>query len=157
MGILTVPDVSAALAAEFPEFRDELEDLDGLLHVQLGCLARHTEAAIAAGDLQTLRRHLMFVDRVFARGDAFVRNAVGVSYLEHVFFTGPHGPQAEAFLSSRLREAWRDIHTYMERLAREAEHLQQGRDSDSRTRWKAPQTLRIAPWRSSRGSVGGSC
>ncbi len=131
MSTLTASDASAALIDEFPEFRDELEELDGLLHVQFGCLSNYTEAAIDAGDLSTVRRHLEFIDRVFAQADEFVDNAVRVSYLEHIFFTGPYGAPAEALLSSRLREAWLDIHAHLEQLGREAQRLEQETSSGS--------------------------
>jgi len=116
----TNASTSEALLSEFPELRDELTDNAGLLHLQLAVLARHTQDAIAAGDLATVRRDFMFVDRVLAAADKFVRNAVHVSYLEHVEFTGTHGAAARDLLSSRLREGWHSIHRYMETLAEAA-------------------------------------
>jgi len=111
--LLTPPMVAEALMAEFPELRDDLVYDDGLLHLQVATLARHTEAAIESGDLATVRRDFMFMDRMLADADEFVDNAIHVSYLEHLFFDGEHGAAAEALLSSRLREGWRMIHGYM--------------------------------------------
>lgn len=107
---------SAALWEDFPELRDELEDYAGLLHLQFAALARRTGAAIAAGDLATVRRDFMFVDRVLAHADEFVGNAIHVSYLEHVVFSGVHGRAAEKLLSSRLREGRKAIHAYTNQI-----------------------------------------
>lgn len=98
---------------QFPELREELKEDAGLLHLQFAALARHTEAAIATGDLATVRRDFMFVDRVLARGDEFVSNAIHVSYLEHVALSGAHGEAAGKLLSTRLREGWKAIHACM--------------------------------------------
>ncbi len=108
---------SAALWEEFPELREELEEDEGLLHLHFAALARHTEAAIAAGDLATVRRDFMFVDRVLAHADEFVDNAIHVSYLEHVDLSGEHGAAAEKLLSNRLCEGWQAIHAFMNQVA----------------------------------------
>lgn len=113
----TAEAASEALLAEFPELREEFIEDEGLLHLQFAALARHTEEAIASGDLATVRRDLMFVDRILAGADEFVDNAIHVSYLEHMEFAGDHAEAAEAFLSSRLRQGWHSIHEYMRRVA----------------------------------------
>jgi hypothetical protein len=113
----TAAATSEALLAESPELREEFIECEGLLHLQLAALARRTEAAILSGDLTTVRRDLMFVDRILAGADEFVDNAIHVSYLEHVEFAGDHAESAKALLSSRLREGWRSIQDYMGSVA----------------------------------------
>ena len=108
---------SAALWEEFQELREELREYEGLLHLQLAALARHTQAAIVAGDLATVRRDFMFVDRVLGHADEFVENAIHVSYLEHVALSGAHGEAAEKLLSSRLSEGWQAVHACMNQVA----------------------------------------
>ena len=75
----TAATASEALLVEFPELREEFIEHEGLLHLQFATLARHTETAIASGDLATVRRDLMFVDRILAGADEFVDNAIHVS------------------------------------------------------------------------------
>jgi hypothetical protein len=108
---------SKALWEEFPELREKFEEYEGLLHLQFAALARRTEAAIAMGNLVAVRHDFMFVDRVLARANEFVDNAIHVSYLEHVDLSGEHGAAAEKLLSTRLREGWQEIHDYMNRVA----------------------------------------
>ena len=49
------------------------------------------DEAIAAGDVDTVRRHYLFMDEVLRAADDDVWNAVAVSYLEDLDFRGPSG------------------------------------------------------------------
>ena len=67
---------------------------EALLHLHFAALARPTEAAITAGELAAVRRDFTFVDRVLARADEFVDNAIYASYLEHLVLSGKKEPAA---------------------------------------------------------------
>jgi hypothetical protein len=99
------------LGVEFPELRDDIDEYEGLLHVQMGSFARITQAAIDSGDFEALRRQFMY-----AAPD--LQNAFYVSYLEYLDFRGKHGERARTFMSSALRQGWQDIMDYLDELFR---------------------------------------
>ena len=109
------------LGLEFPELREDIKEYEGLLHVQMGSFARITQAAIDAGDFETLRRQFMLADRFFRDAAPDLQNAFYVSYLEHMDFRGPHGQRAQSFMSSALRKGWQDIMDYMDELFRKGQ------------------------------------
>ncbi|MDD5138956.1 MAG: hypothetical protein PHY43_01695 [Verrucomicrobiales bacterium] len=109
------------LGIEFPELCEDIKEYEGLLHVQMGSFARITQAAIDAGEFETLRRQFMFADRFFRDAAPDLENAFYVSYLEHLDFRGSHGQRAQSFMSSALRKGWQDIMEYMDELSRKGQ------------------------------------
>ena len=99
-------DLVAALIAEFPDLRGDLEDSDGQLHTEMGAFALFTQAAKGRGDLSTYERCLKLADRLFAQADADLAGAFRVSYLEHLDFEGSRGPAAWRLVPPRLQAAW---------------------------------------------------
>ena len=114
------------LAAEFPELRGDIEEEDGLLHLQMAVFARSTQGAIDAGDTDTLRRHFAFADRFFHHSADDLENALNVSYLENLEFTAPHGEKARSLMSPALQQGWREIMDYLEEVAKWAEQNRRG-------------------------------
>jgi hypothetical protein len=107
----------ALLTARFPEVAAQITDVSaGLVHLEMAELRRATNAAIAAGDLQTVRAHFEFVDELLRAADADVENAVIVSYLEDLDFRGPHGDAARKLLRPRLRTELDAQNAYLEQL-----------------------------------------
>jgi len=106
------------LAIEFPELTEDIEEHEGLLHLQMAAFARITQAAIDAGDFEAVRRQFMFADRFFRGAAPDLENAFYVSYLEHLEFHGSHGQRAQGLMSSALRKGWQDIMDYMDDLFR---------------------------------------
>lgn len=74
-------------------------------------LARHTQAAIDAGDRAEVRRCFRFAESAAMNGDAAVSNAIGVSYLEHLILTDGKVARrwALAELPPRLAEDLRSL------------------------------------------------
>ena len=56
------------------------------------------------------------VDRFLPDADDELRNALHVSFLEHLDFIGPRGAQAWKLMTPRLQSAWKDIITDNEKL-----------------------------------------
>ena len=107
-----------ALVAEFPELTDEIREDEGLLHIQMGAFGRLTEAAIARGELETVDRCFALAHRAFRDADPPLKNALNVSYLEELDFSGEHGAAAERRMTSLLRQGYTEMRDYMDRLAR---------------------------------------
>jgi hypothetical protein len=89
----------AAMRAEFPDLVDELDDETwrGLLHVEMGCFARYTMAAVDSGDRAAVTKCFHFARRAWTDGDHDVQNALAVSYLEHLNFADGKVPREWAF------------------------------------------------------------
>lgn len=109
----------ALLTQRHPEIVAAIDDCSqGLLHPEMGSVARATQAAIDAGDNDTVRKHFLFIDEVFRNAAPDVENAVYVSYLENLYFEERKsgGINARELLTPRLAQAlivleehWRHI------------------------------------------------
>jgi hypothetical protein len=108
------------LAERFPAIAAEINEYErGLLHPEMGVLARSTRKAIELGDSQELEAHLRFVDDVFSDAASDLENAVYVSYLENVFLWSedPRYVSARSMLSKRLQFALTELEDHWEKLA----------------------------------------
>jgi len=83
---MTPDEFIAAVKLEFPELSAELDDDAGLFYLQVGALVRPTQNAIDYGNRARLEKYFEFVRKADLAGDSEVRNAIGVSYLEHLNF-----------------------------------------------------------------------
>ena len=116
MGRATAREFIAAAIEELPEARADVESFDGLPYVQTGLLAEIAQRAKGARDWKKYRQVLDLVDRFLPEADGELRNAIHVSFLEHLDFIGPRGAQAWKLMTPRLQSAWKDIITYNEKL-----------------------------------------
>jgi hypothetical protein len=114
----TQADFRRMLLEQFPELREEIDDCDGLLHIEMGVFAQHTQLAKGRADWDTYARCVQLADELWKRPEALLLNALNVSYLEHLDFEGPRGPKAWSLLTPALQRGWRAMMDYLERLAR---------------------------------------
>jgi hypothetical protein len=106
------------LVAEFPELREDVGSEIGLLHNQMHAFTRLTNDAVAVGNFSALKRQFDFADRFFHHSEDSLENALFVSYLEDLDFTGPHGESAEALMSAKLRQGRREVLQYLDEVTR---------------------------------------
>ncbi len=107
------------LAEQFPAIDADIDECRrGLLHCEMGAFALATQAAISAEDAATVREHFSFIDDVYRQATPEVKNAVYVSYLEHLSFDGRHGKRigARELLSAQLQTALREVEGYWAEL-----------------------------------------
>jgi hypothetical protein len=108
------------LLTEFPELQTEVlnETRAGLLHLETACFARHTQAAIDNHNVEVLQRCFCFAMRIFQDADADVKNAMYVSYLEHLNLENGKTQRAWALkmMPPLLKEGWIEIHKYLDDL-----------------------------------------
>jgi hypothetical protein len=105
----------AKLAERYPAVADDIDECArGLLHLEMGALARATQAAISAEDKATVHGHFAFIGEVFRLATPEVKNAVFVSYLERLGFDGRHGKRigAREMLSTELQSGLRGLEEY---------------------------------------------
>jgi hypothetical protein len=105
----------AMLSEKYPDIAADIdESMRGRLHLEIAMLARAAQAAISEEDKAAVREHFQFIDGVYRRGTPEVRNAVHVSYLEHLSFDGKHGRRigAREMLSPALQVTLRGLEDY---------------------------------------------
>jgi hypothetical protein len=111
----------AMLAERYPAVAADIDECArGLVHLEMGTLARATQSAISAEDRAAVRGYFAFIDEVFLRATPEVKNAVFVSYLEHLGFDGRHGKRigAREMLSPQLQAGLRELEKYNADLLR---------------------------------------
>jgi hypothetical protein len=116
-GPYTHADFVRLALAEFPELRDEFAEDAELLHLQMHAFERLAGRAKASGDWATYARCMRVADELWTQPDDALRNALNVSFLEHLEFDGENGPKAWRCLSPALQEGWREMQAYWAKLA----------------------------------------
>lgn len=86
MNKLTFREFYTETINKFPHLIDELREDEGLPYLQLGTFARYTQSQIDSSDTIELSRCLNHINQFNENGDEGLRNAIGVSYLEHLNF-----------------------------------------------------------------------
>ena len=82
--VIDYAEWSRMLAEAFPEVPQAYDEYSrGLLHCEMGTFAQLTDEAISEGDAERVARYFAFVDRTRKQADAFVENAIDVSYIEY--------------------------------------------------------------------------
>jgi hypothetical protein len=116
-GPYTHADFVRLALAEFPELREEFEEYPELLHLQMHAFERLMGRAKAAEDWRIYAQGMRLAHELWRRPDERLLNALNVSFLEHLDFDGPSGPDAWHHLSPELQEGWRAMQAYLARLA----------------------------------------
>lgn len=106
----------AALRERLPAVAADIDVEAGLLHLDMGALLQYTLACIRVGDQPSVTTCFEFADWLLQFGDDAVRNAVAVSYLEHLAFEGRKTSWAKALLSPRLARVWSEVTDYMRQV-----------------------------------------
>jgi len=109
----------ALLTERFPDVAASIDDCArGLLHPEMGTLARATQAAIDKQYKATVQQHFQFIDEVLQHAAPDVENAVNVSYLENLRFEGRKAAKTNArdLLTPRLRQALAELEDYLDEI-----------------------------------------
>ena len=109
----------AMLAERYPAVAAEIDQcIFGLIHCEMGELARAVQILISDQDVPAVREHFRFIDEVYRRATPEVKSAVHVSYLERLGFDGRNGRRIKAreMLSPQLQAALRDLEEYNTKL-----------------------------------------
>lgn len=104
------------LLAEFPQLRDDVQEWSGLPHLQMMEFLLITQKAINAADWTLVTKCLRLAETFLRDGDAEIRNAIHVSYLEHLPREGGGHDRIRELMTPDLRKAWEDILAYLSTL-----------------------------------------
>ena len=117
---LSEAEISAQLREVFPELREDLNDeCFQAIHLQLSCLMRATQAAISDADRKFLQRAFAFADNSCRLGDPTVKNAIAVSFLEHLSFPDTKKRRrswAFDMMTPLLQQEYREVMAYLNAL-----------------------------------------
>jgi hypothetical protein len=111
----------AMLTERYPAVAADIDECArGLLHLEMGTLARAAQAAISDEDKAAVRDYFAFIAEVFRLATPEVKNAVFVSFLECLGFDGRHGKRigARQMLSPQLQAGLRGLEEYNAELFR---------------------------------------
>jgi hypothetical protein len=102
--------------AEFPQLHDDFLEWDGLEHLQMMEFSIFTREAIREGNWDTVQKCLRLADTFLCHGDAKIKNAIYVSYLEKLPREGEIRARIREIMTSELRQGWDDILAYLATL-----------------------------------------
>jgi hypothetical protein len=68
----------------FPQLTDEINAQYGLLHLEMHIFADFAQRCIAGRDMEKVRLSFMVAEKYWASGNADMRNAIDVSFVEHL-------------------------------------------------------------------------
>jgi hypothetical protein len=105
------------LLTEFPELRDEVQERQDLVHLQMMEFVLFTERACKRGDWKTADRCLRVADKLLRLGDSEISNAVYVSYLECLPRKGEIHDRLRVMMTTDLRKGWDDILAYLSKVS----------------------------------------
>jgi hypothetical protein len=110
------------LRERFPELRAEVDDgiATGLVHMEMSALRLLAEDAVKRRDEDTLKRCYALAEKGLVSGDAALRNAVSLSFLEDMLLYVHEAEKwAEALLPNTLRADLENTRTSYEAPGRE--------------------------------------
>jgi hypothetical protein len=88
----------------FPCLREDFEDWNDLLHLQVMEFARFTQSAIETESLDVVSECFRIANSALIEGNDDLSNAIHVSYLEHLEFGSEAGKRAAKLLPPELKE-----------------------------------------------------
>ena len=113
----TYAEFLTALLVDFPELQADVDFNEGLIHLDILALGARAQRAKGEADWPTYGRCVGLVDRCWPSADPDLRNALATSFLEHLDFDGPRGPQAWKLLTPRLQAEWQRVTDAMRRVS----------------------------------------
>jgi hypothetical protein len=110
------PEFQKLVLAEFPTIREDFEEWHDLIHLQVSEFLAFTQVAIEARNFSVVARCFEIANAALTQGDDSLRNAIYVSYLEHLDLRSDAGKHAAQSMPSELNQGRNDILDYDEQL-----------------------------------------
>jgi hypothetical protein len=101
---------------EFPVLREDFEEWDNLVHLQIMEFLGFTQAAIEAGSYDVVSKCFEIANTALSQGNDGLRNAICVSYLAHLDLRSDAGNEAAHLMPAELERARNDVFDYVEQL-----------------------------------------
>ena len=101
---------------EFPNLSQDFEEWNGLIHLQVSEFLGFTQSAIEARSFDVVSTCFGLADIALINGDDSLRNAIYVSFLEHLDLRSDAGEQASQLMPVGLKKGREEILDYDEKL-----------------------------------------
>jgi hypothetical protein len=102
--------------SEFPGLALEFEEWKGLIHLQVSEFLRFTQSAIETRSFEVVCRCFAIANTALVGGDDSLRNAIYVSYLEHLDLRSDAGRHAAQLMPAELAKGRDEVLDYDEQL-----------------------------------------
>ena len=98
--------------ARWPELREPINAEQGLLHLAMAVVRRFAQGLIDGGRERGLAECYAFIDSCYRDGNAGLRNAIDVSFVEDLSFAEGKRSRRRGFdlLPATLRQLYVDFH-----------------------------------------------
>ena len=106
----------ALALAEFPNLAEDFAEYEDLLHLQMAAFSRVAEEAVELGDFATVERCYRLLEETLKTAKFNLRNAIYVSFLEHINFETPNGTKARQLLPRILSEMLVELEEHLQML-----------------------------------------
>jgi hypothetical protein len=105
----------AELVERFPAVAEDVLEHEGLIHLQVSAWARYANTCVAHGHLQELARVIDYFQQTVEQVDSTTENALYVSFLEHLEFSGEsqNAQLARQLLAPPYLESWRQLRAWL--------------------------------------------
>lgn len=102
--------------SEFPSLEEDFEEWQDLIHLQVSEFTRFTQKAVESRSLTVVSKCFQIATAALLEGDHDLRNAIYVSYLEHLDFRSDAGKDAVQLMPQELKQGRDDILDYDKQL-----------------------------------------
>jgi hypothetical protein len=109
MDVATFRDL---VLSEFPGLGQDFDEWKGLPHLQVSEFLRFTQSAIEARSFDVVSKCFSLASTALVEGDGSLRNAIYVSYLEHLDLRSEAGKCAAQLMPAELAKGREDILDY---------------------------------------------
>jgi spermidine synthase len=112
---LTQAQFLADLIERFPAVAADVLEEEGLIHLQVSAWARYANTCLAHGQLEEVARIIEYFQHTVEQVDSTTENALYVSFLEHLEFSGAseNAKQARQLLAPQYLEIWHQLRAWL--------------------------------------------
>ena len=98
----------------FPQLSEEINEDEGLLHLQIGSFSHLAQSFIDSGNAGEFSKVCSLFLKVFPRSEPPLENALNVSFLEHLDFIDGKCNRSWAYkeMPHEMRKAWDEMEEY---------------------------------------------
>ncbi len=98
----------------FPQLAEEIEEDQGLLHLQIGTFSHLVQSFIDSGNSSEFSKACSLCIKLFSSADPDLENALNVSFLEHLNFVDGKYNRSWAYeaMPQVMRQAWDEMEEY---------------------------------------------
>ncbi|MDF1782142.1 MAG: hypothetical protein P1U67_12680 [Alcanivoracaceae bacterium] len=98
----------------FPQLSEEIEEDDGLLHLQIGTFSHLAQSFIDSENSSEFSKVCSLFVKLFPGADSDLENALNVSFLEHLGFIDGKCNRSWAYdaMPREMRKAWDEMEEY---------------------------------------------